>query len=507
MLEPTITTKKPVSEKQLQANRLNARKSTGPRTIAGKLASRFGNLQHGCRAEVPVLPGEDEEEYSRRLSAWTECLGATDEAQRYEVKRAVRASWKMDRADTVEEGMVADLMDEVADSADDAEMAETERLAATLSENPGVVVRQLRKTPSGCRWILAKLSIFADRLDAFLGLLNTEFDLVLLLLGKRLSDVFAGDPIATRWVVAQLSGVFGTPDVDLNRLSAHLGGRPDGMCPSEYSIRLKLLASALVGKEEGRALLRAYIAEIKAELTEHLALVDELTEYKRARSVSNARVALTPEGKQLLQYQKKHEGSHDAALRRLDALQNPRKPRTGPAPKPKKENVAETTKETQSPITTETQATVTNADDGQDCHATGAPMASTTATTPEPETEVGEKTTEAIFGGSTTTEVSEKTTEAIFGGSTRPAVSEKTTKAIFGGSTESRLTSATTETLPGGIAARNAHRAVHARSPADPFLLELRNKIDAFVDGSGGEEGTYSAMKRRVGRPDRGAIG
>jgi hypothetical protein len=44
---------------QLNANRLNAQRSTGPRTDAGKAATRFNALKHGIEARSLVIPGED----------------------------------------------------------------------------------------------------------------------------------------------------------------------------------------------------------------------------------------------------------------------------------------------------------------------------------------------------------------------------------------------------------------------------------------------------------------
>src|SRR5258707_261267 len=45
--------------KQIEANRLNAQHSTGPRTTEGKSASRLNALKHGLFAADPVIPGED----------------------------------------------------------------------------------------------------------------------------------------------------------------------------------------------------------------------------------------------------------------------------------------------------------------------------------------------------------------------------------------------------------------------------------------------------------------
>ena len=53
--------KKPISEKRLQANRANARRSTGPKTAAGKAAVRRNALKHGLLSRtVSLLPDEVE---------------------------------------------------------------------------------------------------------------------------------------------------------------------------------------------------------------------------------------------------------------------------------------------------------------------------------------------------------------------------------------------------------------------------------------------------------------
>jgi hypothetical protein len=321
---PTEKVKRPLSEAELAARRANAQKSTGPTTQEGKNISRFNRLTHGLRAEIPVLPGECPEAYAHRLATWIEDLGARGDAQRFLVGRAVTASWKMERGDSVEEGLLADSMDAIANGAEEADIEETERLAARLADDPSVI-RQLRKTPAGCRWILAQLGILENRLLPFMALLFTQRHLAINLLGKKISDVFRDDPLVTRWVIALLSAVLGNQDVDPEKIPGVLGGGvPEGMSRSEYDQRIKLLAGSLTDKKAANTALKAYIAEAKAELVAHLAVIEELTEYKRARAVRNARVDLTPLGKQILQYQTKHEKSYDSALRRLEALQKPK---------------------------------------------------------------------------------------------------------------------------------------------------------------------------------------
>ena len=45
--------------RQIEANRLNALKSTGPASPEGKAVSRFNALKTGIHAELQVIPGED----------------------------------------------------------------------------------------------------------------------------------------------------------------------------------------------------------------------------------------------------------------------------------------------------------------------------------------------------------------------------------------------------------------------------------------------------------------
>src|SRR5664280_1357015 len=44
---------------QIEANRLNAQRSTGPRSAEGKAAVRFNALKSGIDAQSQVIPGED----------------------------------------------------------------------------------------------------------------------------------------------------------------------------------------------------------------------------------------------------------------------------------------------------------------------------------------------------------------------------------------------------------------------------------------------------------------
>jgi len=65
------------SEKQIAANRANAERSTGPKTLAGKIKSCRNAFQHGLSNGLPPDPA-----FTARLDAMANALvgdGATDE--------------------------------------------------------------------------------------------------------------------------------------------------------------------------------------------------------------------------------------------------------------------------------------------------------------------------------------------------------------------------------------------------------------------------------------------
>ena len=56
------------TQKQIDANRANAQKSTGPRTEEGKAKSCLNRLSHGLASSATIVPGEDPEEFKALLT-------------------------------------------------------------------------------------------------------------------------------------------------------------------------------------------------------------------------------------------------------------------------------------------------------------------------------------------------------------------------------------------------------------------------------------------------------
>ena len=91
------------SKRQIRANRRNARRSTGPRTAAGKAASAANALCHGlAAADTVVLPDEDEEAFERLKQDVLADLDPQDTLQAVLAQRIVVLLWRLDRAARLE---------------------------------------------------------------------------------------------------------------------------------------------------------------------------------------------------------------------------------------------------------------------------------------------------------------------------------------------------------------------------------------------------------------------
>ena len=115
------------SPAQITANRANAQKSTGPRSVEGKSASRFNALKHGIDAASIVIPGEDPADYDALVAQYQAEYQPRSASESFHVDTLIRADWQKRRLQNVE----ADLYHTVL-----AESPGNSLAAALLSESP-----------------------------------------------------------------------------------------------------------------------------------------------------------------------------------------------------------------------------------------------------------------------------------------------------------------------------------------------------------------------------------
>src|SRR6202140_340344 len=91
--------------RQIEANRRNARKSTGPVTEEGKKHSRCNAVRHGLTAETVIGALEDAEDYKSFEAAIVADYDAQSAVERELVLRLASLLWRLRRATTIETGL------------------------------------------------------------------------------------------------------------------------------------------------------------------------------------------------------------------------------------------------------------------------------------------------------------------------------------------------------------------------------------------------------------------
>ena len=93
------------SSRQIEANRRNASKSTGPITEDGKQRSRCNAARHGLTAETVIGTLEDAEDYKALEAAIIADYDAQSAVERELVLRLATLLWRLRRATTMETGL------------------------------------------------------------------------------------------------------------------------------------------------------------------------------------------------------------------------------------------------------------------------------------------------------------------------------------------------------------------------------------------------------------------
>jgi len=93
------------SPARVAANRLNAQRSTGPRTVDGKAASSRNAVKHGLLSHQPLLADEDPDEYQELHERLVEALAPDGAVEELLVDDAVALVWRLRRAAKVESAL------------------------------------------------------------------------------------------------------------------------------------------------------------------------------------------------------------------------------------------------------------------------------------------------------------------------------------------------------------------------------------------------------------------
>ena len=91
--------------KQIEANRRNALKSTGPKTAAGKAVVRLNPLRHGLRANDTILPDEDPEAFHQLLDDLDAEWQPRTRTEQFYLEQMAVSQWKLSRVEWAEAGL------------------------------------------------------------------------------------------------------------------------------------------------------------------------------------------------------------------------------------------------------------------------------------------------------------------------------------------------------------------------------------------------------------------
>ena len=143
-------------------NRENARKSTGPKSDAGKAKSRANAVKHGLRAEVLALPNEDPEVVASRANAWNDYYQPQSPAAQHLVNQCVRATLLSDRVDRYHAAALTKQVREAEAAWENAQGDRVGPLTKLLATDPARALASLKRSAPGCRYLIGRWKALAE---------------------------------------------------------------------------------------------------------------------------------------------------------------------------------------------------------------------------------------------------------------------------------------------------------------------------------------------------------
>ena len=120
------------TDKQTAANRLNAQKSTGPRTPEGRAAVRLNGVKHGLTAETLVLKGESQADFTGLLESLEAEHAPTTPSEEALVVQLAMATWRLRRLYHQEAGFYTYRIKSLADIGKDRKLDDAGQMARAV---------------------------------------------------------------------------------------------------------------------------------------------------------------------------------------------------------------------------------------------------------------------------------------------------------------------------------------------------------------------------------------
>jgi hypothetical protein len=133
--------------KQIAARRANAQKSNGPRTPAGKAASRFNALKHGIHAQSQIMFAESAEDLAELTAEYHELHAPANANERFLVDTLVNNEWRLRRLRVVEADLWQSAVDAYLEKHTETESATTGQAFITC----GPAFERLQRIVNSCQ--------------------------------------------------------------------------------------------------------------------------------------------------------------------------------------------------------------------------------------------------------------------------------------------------------------------------------------------------------------------
>jgi len=154
------------SEAQIAANRLNAQKSTGPRTAAGKARAARSSLWHGLTAASLVVLDEDEADFDNFHTWLMSDLKPVGELECSLVERIAVLSWRLRRVAKAEAALInrsGRYKGGYPAPADQPEPADTDTDAGTIFDQAAQKVAALSRHEASIERALNRVIVALER--------------------------------------------------------------------------------------------------------------------------------------------------------------------------------------------------------------------------------------------------------------------------------------------------------------------------------------------------------
>jgi hypothetical protein len=151
--------------KQTIANRLNALRSTGPKSPEGKGRSRRNALKHGLSRLGAILPAAMADAIADRKERWRPSYLPVGPSQQWQFDRLVAESVRLDSCEHRLMALRAELAERASESWDDDRVALVAELGSKLPNRPEVIQPKLLQSRHGVLWLIERWGDVAADLE------------------------------------------------------------------------------------------------------------------------------------------------------------------------------------------------------------------------------------------------------------------------------------------------------------------------------------------------------